>query len=149
MDAAARSSIESHHRDSLAVISVLAGQFDPLLATVLTCNTSALTAIGNDCDFTQIFARQVRACAGPGDCVVGISTSGRPANVLEEVRVAREAGSATIGFIGASGHAPATVCDECSMAASSQTPRIQEAHLVAWHLVCELVERGIEDAERT
>lgn len=69
MDAAARSSIESHHRDSLAVISAVPGQFDSW--------------------------------------------------------------------------------DECFMAASSQTPRIQEAHLVAWHLVCELVERGIEDAERT
>jgi D-sedoheptulose 7-phosphate isomerase len=115
----------------------------PLPAVALTCNTSILTAIGNDYDFSQVFARQVRACVGPQDCVVGISTSGKSANVLEALRAARERGAVTIGFTGADGGLLAPLCDACLLAPSAQTPRIQEAHLVAWHLVCDLVERGI------
>lgn len=115
----------------------------PLPAVALSCNTSILTAIGNDYDFSQIFARQVRAAVKPGDCVVGISTSGRSANVLEAVRAARELGAVTIGFTGASGTDLAALCDDCFRAPSVHTPRIQECHLVAWHLVCEAVELEI------
>ena len=114
----------------------------PLPAVALTCNTSILTAIANDVAFSQVFARQVRACVGPRDCLVGISTSGRSANVLEALRAARERGAATIGMTGAEGHELAALCDECLLVPSSSTPRIQEAHLVAWHLVCDLVERA-------
>lgn len=121
----------------------------PLPAVSLTCNTSLLTAIANDYDFSQVFARQVRAHAGPGDCVVGISTSGRSANVLAAVAAAREVGAATIGFTGAEGHELSTLCDVCLLAPSAHTPRIQEAHLVAWHLICDLVERGVADQERS
>jgi len=120
----------------------------PLPAIALTCNTSILTAIGNDYDFSQVFARQVRACVGPIDCVVGISTSGKSANVLEALRAARERGAMTIGFTGSGGHELAALCDECLLAPSDQTPRIQEAHLVAWHLICDLVERGVMTEER-
>jgi len=119
-----------------------------LPAVALTCNTSILTAIGNDYDFSEIFARQVKAHVGPKDCVVGISTSGRSANVLKALAAAREAGAATIGFTGAAGHELAALCDECLLAPSDHTPRIQEAHLVAWHLICDAVERGIVE-ERT
>ena len=115
----------------------------PLPAVALTCNTSLLTALANDYDFSQVFARQVRAHAGPDDCVVGISTSGRSANVLAAMAVARELGATTIGFTGAGGHTLAALCDECLLAPSDHTPRIQEIHLVAWHLICDLVERGI------
>ena len=114
-----------------------------LPAVALTCNTSILTAIGNDYDFSEIFARQVKAHVGPKDCVVGISTSGRSANVLKALAAAREAGAATVGFTGAAGHELAALCDECLLAPSDHTPRIQEAHLVAWHLICDAVERGI------
>jgi len=113
----------------------------PLPAVALTCNTSLLTAIANDYDFTQVFARQVRAHAGPKDCVVGISTSGRSRNVLEALAAARERGAATVGMTGADGHELAAACDECLLVPSSSTPRIQEAHLVAWHLICDHVER--------
>jgi len=115
----------------------------PLPAVALTCNTSLLTALANDYDFSQVFARQVRAHAGPDDCVVGISTSGRSANVLAAMVVARELGATTIGFTGAGGHTLSALCDECLVAPSDHTPRIQEIHLVAWHLICDLVDRGI------
>jgi D-sedoheptulose 7-phosphate isomerase len=118
----------------------------PLPAVALTCNTSLLTAIANDYDFSQVFARQVRAHVRPQDCVVGISTSGQSANVLAALAAARELGAVTIGFTGAEGQALAAVCDECLRAPSTSTPRIQEAHLVAWHLVCDLVERDLPAA---
>lgn len=112
----------------------------PLPAVALTCNTSILTAVGNDYGFEQIFARQVKAHVHPQDCVVGISTSGQSANVLAAFVAARERGAVTIGFTGAEGDALAALCDECLRVPSTNTPRIQEAHLVAWHLICDLVE---------
>jgi len=113
-----------------------------LPAIALSCNTSILTAIGNDYDFSQIFARQVRAAVRPADCVVGISTSGRSANVIEALRVARELGAGTIGFTGASGGDLPALCDDCFSAPSDHTPRIQECHLLAWHAICEAVEEA-------
>lgn len=115
----------------------------PLPALALTCNTSLLTALANDYDFTEVFARQVRAHVGPDDCVVGISTSGRSANVLAAMAAARQLGATTIAFTGATGHDLAAICDECFLAPTAHTPRIQETHLVAWHLICDLVERAI------
>lgn len=117
----------------------------PLPAVALTCNTSILTAIGNDYDFSQVFARQVRAHVTPRDCVVGISTSGKSPNVLEALRAAREAGACTIGFTGQGGGTLAALCDECLLAPATHTPRIQEAHLVSWHLICDKVERAMLD----
>lgn len=115
----------------------------PLPAVALTCNSSILTSIGNDYGFSDVFARQVRACVRPQDCVVGISTSGRSPNVLEALAAARERGAATVGFTGSTGDALAAVCDICLRAPSSHTPRIQEAHIVAWHLICDAVERRL------
>jgi D-sedoheptulose 7-phosphate isomerase len=131
--------------DAQHVAAEFVGRFlrerQPLPAVALTCNTSVLTAIANDYDFTQVFARQVRAHAGPKDCVVGISTSGRSRNVLEALAAARAVGAATIGMTGADGQALAAACDDCLLVPSSSTPRIQEAHLVAWHLICDHVEQ--------
>lgn len=118
----------------------------PLPAIALTCNTSALTAIGNDYGFEQVFARQVRAHVTDKDCVVGISTSGNSPNVLAALAAARELGATAIGFTGSKGHSLAALCDECLMAPSDSTPRIQEAHVVAWHLVCDRVEHSIVNA---
>jgi D-sedoheptulose 7-phosphate isomerase len=69
--------------------------------------------------------------------------------VLKALSAARDLGGCTIGFTGAQGHELAAVCDECLRAPSDQTPRIQEAHLVAWHLICDLVERGVVAKEAT
>ena len=113
----------------------------PLPAIALTCNTSVLTAIGNDYDFAEVFARQVRAHVMSRDCVIGISTSGRSPNVLRALETAREIGAATIGFTGAAGADLAALCDACLLVPATTTPRIQEAHLLAWHLVCDEVER--------
>ena len=115
----------------------------PLPAIALTCNTSAITAIANDYDFSEVFARQVRAHVTDRDCVVGISTSGRSANVLKALAAARELGAMTIGFTGSEGHELAALCDECLLAPSASTPRSQEAHLLAWHLVCNVVEEAV------
>jgi D-sedoheptulose 7-phosphate isomerase len=115
----------------------------PLPAVALTCNTSILTAVGNDYSFAEIFSRQVRAHATGQDCVVGISTSGRSPNVLAAVEAARAIGAFTIGFTGAAGHDLARLCDECFLAPSTYTPHIQESHLVAWHLICDQVERVV------
>lgn len=115
----------------------------PLSAIALTENTALLTAIGNDFDFADLFARQVQAHAGPGDCVLGISTSGTSVNVLRALLAAREVGACTIGFTGADGHQLSACCDACLMVPSRQTPRIQEAHLLSWHLICDLIERRL------
>ena len=131
--------------DAQHVAAELVGRFlrerRPLPAVALTCNTSILTSIGNDCGFAEIFSRQVRAHVTPRDCVAGISTSGRSPNVLNALTAAREIGATTIGFTGADGHEMARLCDVCLLAPSTSTPRIQEAHLLAWHLVCDEVER--------
>jgi D-sedoheptulose 7-phosphate isomerase len=121
----------------------------PLPAVALTCNTSILTALGNDYEFARIFSRQVEATIKPGDCLVGISTSGRSGNVIEALRAARRLGAGTIGFTGESGGDLAAECDLCFHAASNSTPRIQEAHLVAWHAVCQAVEEAMLTADAT
>lgn len=136
--------------DAQHVAAELVGRFlrerRPLPAIALTCNTSILTAVGNDYDFSEVFARQVRAHVTAKDCVVGISTSGRSANVRKALAAARELGATTIGFTGSAGVELASVCDTCLRVPSAVTPRIQEAHLLAWHLVCDLVERQVINA---
>jgi D-sedoheptulose 7-phosphate isomerase len=109
-------------------------------ALALTTNTSALTALANDYAFELIFARQVEAFGQAGDVALGISTSGNSPNVIEGVRAARRAGLVTVGLTGRSGNALAEEVDHCLRAPSDETPRIQEAHVLMAHVVCELVE---------
>lgn len=115
----------------------------PLPAVALTCNGPLLTAIGNDYDYADVFARQVRAHATPRDCVIGISTSGRSPNVLKALADGRAAGATTIGMTGAGGHRLAELCDACLLVPATHTPRIQEAQLLAWHLICDVVDRTL------
>jgi D-sedoheptulose 7-phosphate isomerase len=119
----------------------------PLPAVALTTNTSVLTAIGNDYDFEQVFARQVRAQVTGRDVVAGISTSGKSPNVLKALGAAREAGARTVGFTGEPGEPLGGACDVCLKVPSASTPRIQEAHILAWHIICDLVERCFADAK--
>ncbi len=112
-------------------------------ALALTTNSSVMTAIANDYDFERIFARQVEGLAAAGDVVVGISTSGNSLNVLRALEVAREKGCFTIGFTGKGGGRLKDIVDLCFRAPSDSTPRIQEAHIVVWHIICELVERDL------
>jgi D-sedoheptulose 7-phosphate isomerase len=114
-----------------------------LPAVSLTDNTSSLTAIGNDYAFDDVFARQVAGLGAPGDVVIAISTSGNSANVLAGVAEARAHGMRTIGLTGEPGGALAGAVDHCIAVPADATPRIQEAHIVVAHLICELVERDL------
>ncbi len=109
-------------------------------ALALSVNTSILTAIGNDYGFEYVFERQVAAIAQSGDIVVGISTSGNSPNVLRAIEKARALGCLTFGFTGRSGGQMPHAVDLCFSAPSDDTPRIQEVHITAGHILCELVE---------
>lgn len=111
-----------------------------LAAVALTTDTSALTSIGNDLGFDQIFARQVEALGRPGDVVVAISTSGNSPNVLKGVEAARRLGCITVGLTGGSGGQLTKVVDEVFIVPSNETPRIQETHITLGHALCALVE---------
>jgi D-sedoheptulose 7-phosphate isomerase len=112
----------------------------PLPAIALTVNTSALTAIGNDYGYETVFARQIVALGAPGDIAVGITTSGKSPNVLAGLKAAKQAGLVTVALTGQAGKAIRSVADHCLAVPSQQTPRIQEAHILLGHIVCELVE---------
>src|SRR3989344_7090186 len=112
-------------------------------AIALPSHTAALTAIGNDYSYDDVFARQVQAFGKKGDVVVGISTSGNSKNVLSAMRAARERGCATIGVTGKSGGALLGLADICFRSGSDDTPRVQEAHILMWHIVCELVDEQL------
>jgi D-sedoheptulose 7-phosphate isomerase len=116
----------------------------PLAALALTTDTSALTCIGNDYGFEQVFARQLAALARPGDCVLAISTSGRSPNVLRALEQARRLGLACIGLSGRDGGAMAALCDPCLVVPHADTARIQEAHIFIGHSWCALVEAALE-----
>lgn len=125
----------------------LSGRFfvdrPPLAAQALTANTSALTAIGNDYGFEQVFARPLAGAGRPGDVAVGISTSGRSANVLRALETARERGLVTVGFCGADDTAFRERCDHVVAVPSANTARIQEGHELAAHLVFAATEREL------
>lgn len=117
----------------------------PLPSVALSTNTSILTAIGNDYSFDQVFSRQVRACVTAKDALCGISTSGKSPNVIEALKAAREVGAVTVGWTGEPGEPLGSECDLCLKVPTTATPRIQECHIVAWHIVCDLIEREYAD----
>lgn len=116
----------------------------PGLASIaLTTDTSILTAIGNDYGYDRVFARQIEANGVGGDVFIGISTSGNSKNILEAIAAAKQKGIFTVGLTGESGGAMRDACDVCICVPSSETPRIQESHIVIGHIVCAVVERAI------
>lgn len=114
-----------------------------LPAIALTTDTSLLTAVSNDYDFSMIFARQLQAFCKPGDVVIGISTSGNSANVLKGIDTANAQGAYTIGFTGESGGALAIRSNACLRVPSNTVARIQEAHIFIGHVLCQLVEEAL------
>lgn len=112
-----------------------------LPAVALTTNASQITAIANDYGYDQIFSRPLSGIGKPGDMAVGISTSGRSANVVRALETAREIGMATAGFTGASGADMSSLCDYLFQIPSSDVARIQEGHELCGHLICGAVER--------
>jgi len=117
---------------------------EPLPAIALTTDTSVITAISNDYAYDQIFARQVKALGKKGDILFGISTSGASKNILEAFKVAREMGIKTILLTGKEEKSIGPYSDIIIKTPSSDTPRIQEMHLLIEHIICELVETSLD-----
>ena len=116
---------------------------EALPAIALTTDSSVLTSIANDYDYSRIFARQVEALAKEGDVVIGISTSGSSSNVIEAVKTAKEKGAKTVGFTGNKGGKLAELVDFVISVPSDETPRVQESHITIFHIICCLVERAL------
>jgi D-sedoheptulose 7-phosphate isomerase len=111
-----------------------------LPALALTTDTSLLTAISNDRSFDFVFARQIQALGRKGDVALAISTSGNSANVIEAVKEARKMEISAIGLLGAGGGKVAALVDLALVVPSHDTPRIQEVHIAASHIICQLIE---------
>lgn len=111
-----------------------------LAGMALTTNTSSLTAIGNDYSYDLVFARQLEGLGAKGDVAVGITTSGNSENVIRAMAVAKAKGLITVGLTGGTGGKLCTVVDYCLCVPSTDTPRIQESHILTGHIICEIVE---------
>jgi D-sedoheptulose 7-phosphate isomerase len=112
-------------------------------AIALTTDTSALTAIGNDYGFEQVFARQIEGLGRRGDILLALTTSGRSPNVLAALKTARQHGLVTVGFTGAKGTALAASCDHLLVAPSDDTAVIQQIHLTLAHGICDVIEQTL------
>ncbi len=113
---------------------------DALPAEALHCNTSYLTAVANDYSYDVVYARLIKGIGNKGDYLVGLSTSGNSGNILKAFEVAREKGIVTVGFTGATGGKMKDWSDLLVNVPSTDTPRIQESHILLGHIVCQLVE---------
>jgi D-sedoheptulose 7-phosphate isomerase len=111
-----------------------------LPAEALHCNTSYLTAVANDYSFEMVYSRLIKGIANKGDVLVGLSTSGNSGNILKAFETAREKGVITIGFTGQTGGKLKNWSDFLINVPSQDTPRIQEAHILLGHIICQLVE---------
>ncbi|MBR1783881.1 MAG: D-sedoheptulose 7-phosphate isomerase [Bacteroidales bacterium] len=132
--------------DAQHLAAELSGRFyfdrPPLNAEALHCNTSYLTAVGNDYGYEHIFARLLRGTGHKGDVLVGISTSGNSRNIVEAYAAARDMGISTVSLTGATGG----LMKDCTLllnVPSTDTPRIQESHIMLGHIICELVETAM------
>ncbi len=133
--------------DAQHLAAELTGRFlkerTSLSGWALTTNSSVLTAIGNDYSFDEVFARQVQGIGRPNDVACAISTSGNSSNVLRALHVAREKRLVTVGLTGRTGGKLPSAVDHCIRIPSDQTPRIQEAHILTGHILCELIEETL------
>jgi D-sedoheptulose 7-phosphate isomerase len=111
-----------------------------LPAEALHCNTSYLTAVANDYGYEHVYARLIEGIGQPGDILIGLSTSGNSVNIIEAFKKAKRKGMITVGFTGESGGRMKEDCDFLINVPSKDTPRIQESHIMAGHIICELVE---------
>ena len=131
--------------DAQHIAGELAGRFRrdrrPLSCAALTVDTSVITAIGNDFDFEQVFARQVQALGRAGDVLWALSTSGRSPNILAAARAARAADLRIVAMTGSSGGDLAGLADACFLAPAERTDLIQQLHQAAYHAVCELLDQ--------
>ncbi len=133
--------------DAQHLAAELSGRFyydrPPLNAEALHCNSSYLTAVGNDYGYEHIFARLMRGTGHKGDVLIGISTSGNSKNILYAYDVCKELGISIISMTGATGGKMKEASDLLLNVPSTDTPRIQESHIMIGHIICELVESAI------
>ncbi len=130
--------------DAQHLAAELSGRFytdrEALPAEALHCNTSYLTAVANDYSFDVIYARLIKGITIKGDVLLGFSTSGNSANIIKAFEMAREKSVVTVGFTGSSGGALKNLSDYLFNVPSTDTPRIQESHILIGHIICQLVE---------
>ena len=130
--------------DSQHIAAEFVGRFQmertPLPALALTVNTSALTGIGNDYGYDNVFSRQVEALGQAGDVAVGFSTSGKSPNVIKALAAAKARGMVTVGLTGKFGAMLQEAAKYCLCVPSDQTPRIQECHILIGHIVSQITE---------
>ncbi len=115
----------------------------PLPAIALTTDTSILTSVSNDFTFSEIFAKQLRALGKESDVAIGITTTGNSPNIIKAFEVAKEMGMKTVAFTGNDGGAVGKMADFPLVVPSTSTPRIQEAHILIGHILCEMVEHSL------
>lgn len=131
--------------DAQHIAAELSGRFytdrPPLYAEALHVNSSYVTAVANDYGYDMVFSRMVEAAGKPGDVLVAISTSGNSGNILKAIEMAGSKGMKVVGFTGETGGKMKACCDFLLNVPSSDTPRIQEAHILLGHIICEIVER--------
>ena len=113
---------------------------DALPAEALHVNTSYMTAVANDYSFDVVYSRMIKGIGKKGDVLVALSTSGNSINILKAIETAKEKGMTTIGFTGESGGKMKNECDILLNVPSTDTPRIQESHILFGHIICQLVE---------
>jgi len=116
---------------------------DALPAEALHCNTSYLTAVGNDYSYEVIYSRLLKGIGKKGDVLIGLSTSGNSANIVKAFEMAKEKEMITIGFTGFTGGMLKEISNYLLNVPSSDTPRIQESHILLGHIICELVEEKL------
>lgn len=133
--------------DAQHLAAELSGRFyydrDPLNSEALHVNTSYITAVANDYSYDQIYSRLIAAMGKSGDVLIGLSTSGNSANVINALVEGKKRGMLCVGFTGETGGKMKEHCDLLINIPSTDTPRIQECHMLLGHTVCELVEAGL------
>jgi len=133
--------------DSQHLAGELVGRFKnerrPLKSIALTADSAVMTCIVNDYGYEYIFSRQVEALGSEGDILVGISTSGNSQNVLHAFKVAEQKKLVTIGLLGKGGGIAASIAKEVIIVSSNSTARVQEMHILIGHILCELIEEGL------
>jgi D-sedoheptulose 7-phosphate isomerase len=133
--------------DAQHISAELSGRFykdrEPLNAEALHVNSSYLTAVANDYSYDEVYARMVKASGKNGDILIGISTSGNSPNILKAIETANQKGMVTVGLTGENGGKMNGLCKYIIKVPSTDTPRIQESHILIGHILCEMVENEL------
>jgi len=133
--------------DAQHIVSELVGRYflerNGLRAIALSTDGSTMTSLANDFGYDEIFSRQLDALGHPGDVALAISTSGQSPNIIKGIETAKAKGMQVIGFTGQNGRSMASLCDATILIPSQETPRIQEGHVLVYHIICGLVEQAV------